>query len=54
MAEKAGTQRKHRSRKRRRVEWWSELKHGEAILRGLRRFEKEGRARKAKIKPKQI
>ncbi|MFN3621264.1 MAG: hypothetical protein ACK4TI_00040 [Nitrososphaerales archaeon] len=43
---KARAPRKHRSRKRSRGEWWSELRHGEAILRGLQRFEKEGVKRK--------
>jgi len=35
---------RRRSAKQRRKktgEWWSELKYGEAILRGLKRFEEE-------------
>ncbi|MEM1994156.1 MAG: hypothetical protein QXW32_01565 [Nitrososphaerales archaeon] len=27
-------------------EWWSKLKHGKAMLKGLQRFEKEQRKRK--------
>jgi len=33
--------RRRRAKKQKTGEWWSELKHGEAILRGLQRFEKE-------------
>jgi hypothetical protein len=38
--------RRHRIEKRKTGEWWSELKYGEAILRGLQRFEKEQNKRK--------
>jgi hypothetical protein len=38
--------RRHRVKKRRTGEWWRELKYGEAILRGLQRFEKEQNNRK--------
>ena len=37
---------RHRIEKRKTGEWWSELKYGEAILRGLQRFEKEQNKRK--------
>jgi len=38
--------RRHRIEKGKTGEWWRELKYGEAILRGLQRFEKEQNNRK--------
>jgi hypothetical protein len=38
--------RRHSTKKGKTGEWWSELKYGEAILRGLQRFEKEQNKRK--------